>query len=175
MFTNKFILVCLIFFSLQSLAEFNKALDGHAIVCNNSTAERIEQQKYDKALRMQVIEQSLLEDVAEATIQIKLVENPCIGDSLDPAPRTFDGVFVETYVLTVSTSEGQLLFKENLMDLTEKSIETINFGVPAVYAKAGVPLEIGVQVIGRVSSNREMFDPYQGRFGVFIFKFKNEK
>jgi hypothetical protein len=160
--------------AVNGFAQFQKALDGHAILCNNSIPENIEQVKYDKALRIQVLEQTTLEDVAEATIQIKLVEEACSGDALDPAPRTFDGVFVESYVLTVSTSEGQLLFKETLNDLLNNSIETLTFGVPSRFAKQGSPLEIGIQVMGRVSQNREMFDPYQGRFGVFIFKFSQK-
>jgi hypothetical protein len=166
-----FVLFFLLLGSLESFAQIQKALDGHAIKCNGSATSQSDQVKYDKALRLQVLEQALLEDVAEATLQIMLVEDPCTGQSLDPAPRTFDGVFVDKYTLTVATSEGQLLFKQDLEELLNKSIETLNFGIPAVFAKSGIPLEIGIQVTGKVSTNREMFNPYQASFGVFIFKF----
>ena len=108
------VLLFLLLGSLESFAQIQKALDGHAIKCNGSAPGQSDQVKYDKALRLQVLEQSILEDVAEATVQIMLVEDPCTGQSLDPAPRTFDGVFVDKYTLTVATSEGQLLFNKIL-------------------------------------------------------------
>ncbi|MFN8846715.1 MAG: hypothetical protein ACK5V3_16485 [Bdellovibrionales bacterium] len=171
---NLLVLMMLLLCSSKSLSQIHKALDGHVINCNIVTPGQAEQAKYDKALRLQILEQTILEDVAEATIQVKLVEDPCKGQSLDPAPRTFDGVIVENYTLTVSTSEGQLLFKQSLDELINQSTETLTFGVPAIFAKSRIPLEIGIQLTGKVSTNREMFNPYQANFGVFIFKFDQE-
>lgn len=167
-------LVTLLIFltSHTSFAQLKKALDGHAVYCTQSN----NLVQFPKTLKLQVLEQEWQEDVALATIRVSLVQDACEGSQLDNAPNVFDGIMIQSYTLTITdpASGYALLFKHNMEELLKNSAEVITFGIPRTIAKSDVPLEIGVQVFGRLSQNREMFDPFSETFGVFNFKFSPE-
>lgn len=156
-----------IFAALTVSAKAYKALDGHAVYCGQ-TNNLVE---FPKVLKLEVLEQVKSMDTAEATIRVSLVADACENSGLDPAPRTFGTINVTKYNLTVTTKEGTLLFQQTLEKLLEASTEELTFGIPRSMAGQEDSLEIGVQIVGDVSENREMFQPYNGKFGVFLFKF----
>lgn len=147
-----------------------KAFDGLTADCNKSD----NLVHYDKFLKVEVIEQSLTEDTAEASLKLSLVEDACTGSPLDVTPNIAGSLIIDKLTLTVTTQEGHLLFQSELQDLLKSSVEEINFGVPRIYADSQSTLEIVVQIFGNDSQNVERLNPVNSRFGLYHFKFKNK-
>jgi hypothetical protein len=153
--------------STQAQAGILKTLDGAAAYCGQTN----NLVQFPKVLKIEVVEQIKAMDVAEATLKISLKSDACEDSGLDPAPRTYGTINVKEYVVTVTDGVKTLYFKQTLEKLLTDSVEEVNFGVPRSVADSDITFEIGVQFIGDVSENREMFQPHKGNFGVFNFKF----
>lgn len=147
-----------------------KAFDGLTAYCNESD----NLVRYEKFLKMEVVEQNLSEDTAEASLKLSLVEEACAGSPLDVTLNIAGSLVIEKLTLTVTTQEGHLLFQSELKDLLKSSIEEVTFGVPRIYADSKTTLEIGVQIFGNDSQNVEMLNPVNSRFGLSNFKFKTK-
>lgn len=163
-------LILLLTITQPAYSQAFKAFDGLTAYCNDSD----NLVKYEKLLKMEVIEQNLTEDKAEARLKLSLVENACVGSPLDVTPNIAGSLIIEKLTLTVTTQEGHLLFQSDLKDLLSSSVEEINFSVPRIYADSQTILEIGVQIFGNDSQNVKMLNPVNSRFGIYNFKFKTK-